>query len=54
VFAHFAGKVGKDPVSVLVIQFHPEHGIGQGFPDNSFYFYRFFFRHTGSFWNMML
>jgi hypothetical protein len=46
--AHFAGKVGKDQVSILVIQFHPEHGVGQGFPDNSFDFYRFFFCHKNS------
>jgi hypothetical protein len=49
VLTHFAGKVGKDQVSVLVVQFHPEHGVGQGFPDNSLNFYRFFFCHKNSF-----
>jgi hypothetical protein len=41
--------MGKDQVSILVVQFYPEHGVGQGFPDNSLNFYRFFFRHKNSF-----
>jgi hypothetical protein len=32
----------------LVVQFYPEHGIGEGFTDNPFYFYRFFFCHSYS------
>jgi hypothetical protein len=49
VLTHFAGKVGKDQVSILVVQFYPEHGVRQGFPNNSFNFYCFFFRHKNSF-----
>jgi hypothetical protein len=48
VFAHFARKVGENEVSVLIIQFHPEHGIRQRFTDYPFNFYRFFFSHNNS------
>jgi hypothetical protein len=49
VLAHLAGKMGKDKVPVLVVKLHPEHGIGEGFPDYSFNFNSFFFGHTRSF-----
>jgi hypothetical protein len=40
--------MGKDKMSILVVKLHPEHGIGEGFPDYSFNFNSFFFGHTYS------
>jgi hypothetical protein len=42
-FAHLAGNVGQDFVSV--VQDHPEHCIGQGLFHGAFYGYAFFFGH---------
>jgi hypothetical protein len=46
--SHFARKVGQYKVSILIVQFDPEHGIGKRFTDNPFYLSRFFFRHSNS------
>lgn len=40
-FAHFAGNMGQDDMSV--IEFDPEHCIGKGFNDRPFNFDRFLF-----------
>jgi len=32
--------------TMAVFQFHPKHGIGQGFNHPTFNLYRFFFRHN--------
>jgi hypothetical protein len=48
VLAHFAGKVGQDKVSVLIIQLYPEHGIWEGFLYDPFHLYCFFFCHSYS------
>jgi hypothetical protein len=41
--------MSQDEVAVLIVQLYPEHGIRQGFPDDSFYLNCFFFGHINSF-----
>jgi len=41
ILAHFTGYMCQD--DMIIIQFDPEHCIGQGFNDCSFYFNCFFF-----------
>jgi len=47
-FAHLPGKVGQYQVPFLIVQLYPEHGIWQGFTNNAFNFYCFFFCHKRS------
>jgi hypothetical protein len=49
VFTHLPGQMGENKVSVLIIKFDSEHGVGKGFPDNPFNFYRFFVSHSISY-----
>ena len=44
VHSHLSRDMGQDPVPVG--QFHPEHGIGQGFDYRTLDFNGLFFRHT--------
>lgn len=42
-FAHTAGDVGHD--DVVVIEFHPEHSVGESINDRAFHFDCVFFCH---------
>jgi hypothetical protein len=45
--SHFAGNMRQHPVPI--VQFNPEHGIGQGLHDRSFNGNHLFFGHGSSF-----
>lgn len=47
VLAHLARQMGEYQVSA-VLQFYPEHGIGQGFANYTLYLYCFFLGHIAS------
>lgn len=44
VLAHFARKVGENYMSAI-LKLYAEHGVGEGFANDSFHFYGFFFCH---------
>ena len=46
VFPHFAREMGENDVAVL--QFDPEHRVGEGFADDPLHLNGFFFRHVNS------